>query len=79
MTRAASGIDRFDELLEATKQRAPTGKLVTPDEVGLATAALACDFAKIITGETLYMDGGYNIMGSPGRLLDQFKAAEANR
>ena len=63
LTSAASGIDRFDELLEATKQRAPTGKLVTPDEVGLATAALACDFAKIITGETLYMDGGYNIMG----------------
>jgi enoyl-[acyl-carrier protein] reductase I len=63
LTRAASGIDRFDELLEATKTRAPTGKLVTPDEVGLATAALACDFAKIITGETLYMDGGYNIMG----------------
>ena len=63
LTRAASGIDRFDELLEQTKQRAPTGKLVTADEVGLATAALACDFAKIITGETLYMDGGYNIMG----------------
>jgi enoyl-[acyl-carrier protein] reductase I len=63
MTRAASGIDRFDELLEATKRRAPTGKLVTADEVGIATAALACDFAKIVTGHTLYMDGGYNIMG----------------
>ena len=63
MTRAASGIDRFDELLEQTKQRAPTRRLVTADEVGLATAALACDFAKIVTGETLYMDGGYNIMG----------------
>jgi enoyl-[acyl-carrier protein] reductase I len=62
-TRAASGIDRFDELLEATKKRTPTGKLVTADEVGIATAALACDFAKIITGETLYADGGYNIMG----------------
>ena len=63
LTRAASGIDRFDELLEATKQRAPTRMLVTPDQVGLATAALACDFAEIVTGETLYMDGGYNIMG----------------
>jgi enoyl-[acyl-carrier protein] reductase I len=63
LTRAASGIDRFDELLEATKKRAPTGKLVTADEVGVATAALACDFARIITGETLYADGGYNIMG----------------
>lgn len=63
MTRAASGIDRFDELLEQTKRRAPTRTLVTADEVGLATAALACDFARIVTGETLYMDGGYNIMG----------------
>lgn len=63
MTRAASGIDRFDELLEQTKKRAPTRQLVTADEVGMATAALACDFAKVVTGETLYMDGGYNIMG----------------
>jgi enoyl-[acyl-carrier protein] reductase I len=63
LTRAASGIDRFDELLDATKQRAPTRMLVTPDQVGQATAALACDFAEIVTGETLYMDGGYNIMG----------------
>lgn len=63
MTRAASGIDRFDELLEQTKKRAPTRRLVTADEVGMATAVLACDFAKVVTGETLYMDGGYNIMG----------------
>lgn len=63
MTRAASGIDRFDELLEQTKQRAPTRRLVTADEVGTATAVLACNWAKIVTGETLYMDGGYNIMG----------------
>lgn len=62
-TRAASGIDRFDELLAETKQRAPARNLVTVEQVGLATAALACDFAKIITGETLYVDGGYNIMG----------------
>ena len=64
MTRAASGIDRFDELLDRTKERAPTHSLVTPDQVGTATAALACDFARIVTGEVLYMDGGYNIMGA---------------
>lgn len=63
MTRAASGIDRFDELLAQTKEKSPARRLVTPEEVGLATAALACDFAGIVTGETLYMDGGYNIMG----------------
>jgi enoyl-[acyl-carrier protein] reductase I len=37
--------------------------LVEPQQVGFATAALACDFARIVTGEVLYMDGGYNIMG----------------
>ncbi|MCM8595382.1 enoyl-ACP reductase FabI [Accumulibacter sp.] len=63
MTRAASGIDRFDELLAKTREKAPTGQLVTAEQVGLATAALACDFASIVTGEILYMDGGYNIMG----------------
>ncbi len=63
MTRAASGINRFDDLLEETKKSAPTRMLVTPDQVGFATAGLACDYAKIITGEILYMDGGYNIMG----------------
>jgi enoyl-[acyl-carrier protein] reductase I len=63
MTRAASGIDRFDELLEKTKHQAPANMLVTPDQVGVATAVLACDHLKIVTGETLYMDGGYNIMG----------------
>ena len=62
MTRAASGIDRFDELLAKTKEKAPARRLVTPDEVGKATAALACDFAAVVTGETLYVDGGYNIM-----------------
>jgi enoyl-[acyl-carrier protein] reductase I len=62
-TRAASGIDRFDELLGKTKEKAPTRMLVTPEQVGVATAALACDFAQIITGEVLFMDGGYNIMG----------------
>ncbi|MBL8668129.1 MAG: SDR family oxidoreductase, partial [Rhodospirillales bacterium] len=42
--------------------RSPARRLVTAEEVGMATAALACDFAGIVTGETLYMDGGYNIM-----------------
>jgi enoyl-[acyl-carrier protein] reductase I len=63
-TRAASGIDRFDELLEQTKARAPARMLVTSEDVGIATAALACDFSRVVTGELFYMDGGYNIMGS---------------
>jgi enoyl-[acyl-carrier protein] reductase I len=61
-TRAASGIPEFDELLDKAKAKAPTRSLVSIDDVGLATAFLAHDAAKLITGETLYIDGGYHII-----------------
>ncbi|MFD2182684.1 enoyl-ACP reductase FabI [Rhodoplanes azumiensis] len=61
-TRAASGIPEFDELLEKARGKSPTHKLVSIDDVGLATAFLAHDAARLITGETLYVDGGYNIV-----------------
>jgi len=62
-TRAASGINHFDELLEDAAARAPARQLVTIDDVGVATAALAGDGAKLITGETIYVDGGLHIVG----------------
>jgi enoyl-[acyl-carrier protein] reductase I len=61
-TRAASGIPEFDELLDKAKAKAPARSLVSIDDVGLATAFLAHDAAKLITGETLYVDGGYHII-----------------
>jgi enoyl-[acyl-carrier protein] reductase I len=61
-TRAASGIPEFDELLDKAKAKAPTRSLVSIDDVGIATAFLAHDAARLITGETLYIDGGYHIM-----------------
>ena len=61
-TRAASGIPEFDELLEKARTKAPARQLVTIDDVGLATAFLAHDAARLITGETLYVDGGYHII-----------------
>ncbi len=61
-TRAASGIPEFDELLEKAKAKAPTRSLVSIEDVGNATAFLAHDAACLITGETLYIDGGYHIM-----------------
>jgi enoyl-[acyl-carrier protein] reductase I len=61
-TRAASGIPEFDKLLDKAKSKAPTRSLVSIDDVGVATAFLAHDAAKLITGETLYIDGGYHIM-----------------
>jgi enoyl-[acyl-carrier protein] reductase I len=61
-TRAASGIPEFDELLDKAKSKAPARSLVSIDDVGVATAFLAHDGAKLITGETLYVDGGYHII-----------------
>lgn len=61
-TRAASGIPEFDALLEKAKKKAPTRSLVSIDDVGIATAFLAHDAAKLITGQTLYIDGGYHII-----------------
>ncbi|HEY2227245.1 MAG TPA: enoyl-ACP reductase FabI [Xanthobacteraceae bacterium] len=61
-TRAASGIPEFDELLEKAKAKAPARSLISIEDVGVATAFLAHDAARLITGETLYVDGGYHII-----------------
>jgi enoyl-[acyl-carrier protein] reductase I len=61
-TRAASGIAEFDELLDKAQAKAPMQRLVSIDDVGLATAYLATDAAKLLTGQTLYIDGGYSII-----------------
>lgn len=63
MTRAASGIDDFDELLTRAAERAPAQRMVTIADVGLFTASLATNAARLITGEITYVDGGYHIMG----------------
>jgi enoyl-[acyl-carrier protein] reductase I len=61
-TRAASGISEFDKLLDKAHSKAPARSLVSIDDVGTATAFLALDAARLITGETLYVDGGYHII-----------------
>jgi enoyl-[acyl-carrier protein] reductase I len=61
-TRAASGIPEFDALLDKAKAKAPARSLVSIDDVGVATAFLAHDAARLITGDTLYVDGGYHII-----------------
>jgi len=62
-TRAASGLAAFDELLNKAADKAPSRALVGIDDVGIATAYLATDAAHLITGNTVFVDGGYNIMG----------------
>jgi enoyl-[acyl-carrier protein] reductase I len=62
-TRAASGLKDFDLLLDEAAERAPLGELVDIDDVGYACAYLATPYARRMTGETLYVDGGVHIMG----------------
>jgi len=62
-TRAASGIKDFELLLNAAAKRAPVGELVDIMDVGYTCAFLATPLARRLTGETLYVDGGVNIIG----------------
>jgi enoyl-[acyl-carrier protein] reductase I len=61
-TRAASGLKDFDLLLNEAVQRAPVAELVDIMDVGFACAFLATDYARRMTGDTVYVDGGVNIM-----------------
>ena len=61
-TRAASGLKDFELLLNEAAQRAPIGELVDIMDVGFACAYLATPYARRLSGETLYVDGGVNIM-----------------
>jgi enoyl-[acyl-carrier protein] reductase I len=61
-TRAASGLKDFDLLLNEAAQRAPLGELVDIMDVGFTCAFLATPYARRLSGETLYIDGGVNIM-----------------
>ncbi|WP_392536719.1 enoyl-ACP reductase FabI [Legionella sp. 227] len=60
-TRAASGLADFDHLMEKAAQEAPLHQLVTIDAIGEATAFLISNQAQYITGQIIYVDGGYNI------------------
>lgn len=61
-TRAASGIERFDQLLERARKRAPQHQLVTVDDVGSVAAFLASDAARSLTGNTTFVDAGMHII-----------------
>lgn len=61
-TRAASGIDHFDALLEAAKARSPEQRVVTIEEIGEVTASLVSDGARGVTGNITYVDAGLHIV-----------------
>ncbi len=61
-TRAASGLKDFDLLLNEAAQKAPLGELADIMDVGFACAYLATPYARRMSGNTLYIDGGVNVM-----------------
>ncbi len=64
------------EMLSLYEHMAPLARNITHEEVGRSGAFLLSDMSDGITGEILHVDGGYNIMGSPGRLLDRIQAGK---
>lgn len=70
---SAAGVGEMQNLYE---EMAPLGRNVTHEEVGRTGAWLLSNFSDGITAEILHVDGGYNAMGSPGRMVDKWKAAQ---
>ncbi len=62
-TLAAAGIGNFRKFLDYSEKNSPLRRNVTIEEVGNSAAFLCSDLASGITGEVLYVDGGYNIQG----------------
>lgn len=60
-TLAARGVAHFRDLMKVTAERSPLKRTVETEEVGRATLFLASDLSSGITGETLYVDAGFNI------------------
>lgn len=61
-TRAASGIDRFDELLDRVRERTPARQLVTLEEIGRIAAFLASEAGAPLTGSVSYADRGFHVV-----------------
>jgi enoyl-[acyl-carrier protein] reductase I len=62
-TLAASGISGFRSILQTIEERAPLRRNISQEEVGKVALFLASDLASAVTGEVIYVDSGYHIMG----------------
>ena len=59
-TRAASGIGRFDALMDEVRARTPSGRLVSIEEIGALAAFLATEAAAPMSGSVVYADNGFH-------------------
>jgi enoyl-[acyl-carrier protein] reductase I len=63
-TLSARGISGFLDMLHVSREKAPLRRNIEPEEVGRAALFLLSDMGSGVTGEVLYVDAGYNIMGT---------------
>ncbi|ALA26494.1 SDR family oxidoreductase [Piscirickettsia salmonis] len=61
-TRAATGIKDLDQLLAITARKSPMQRIINQEEVGTLASFLVSDLASGMTGQTLFVDGGYNLI-----------------
>ena len=64
-TLAAAGIAGFKGMYRGFADVAPLRANITPEDVGASALYLASDLSRAVTGEVLYVDGGFNVMGVP--------------
>jgi enoyl-[acyl-carrier protein] reductase I len=64
-TLAASGIAGFKRMYGGFAEIAPLRANITPEDVGRSAVYLASDLSSAVTGEVLYVDGGFNVLGVP--------------
>jgi enoyl-[acyl-carrier protein] reductase I len=64
-TLAAQGIAGFKSLYGAFRDVAPLRANITPEDVAGTAVWLASDLSRQVTGEVIYVDGGFNILGVP--------------
>ena len=62
-TLSAKGVPSFNKILAIVEETAPLKRNITQEEVGKMTLAVISDLSSGVTGEVIYVDGGYNIMG----------------
>jgi len=63
-TLSAAGVSNFSSLLENMPERAPLRRNVTAEEVGDASVFLLSDYSRGVTGDILYVDAGYHVLGA---------------
>jgi enoyl-[acyl-carrier protein] reductase I len=64
-TLAASGVAGFKKLYGSFQEISPLRAAITPEDVGRTAVYLAGDLSSAVTGEVIYVDGGFNVLGVP--------------